>query len=284
MADSAVATRGESATGASAYGAATVGAVGRVFVNETYKNLLMLWAYRKTLIPEVALAGFMYLALQFFIGGGEMVDELIPATSVAYVTYLFTYYVLLKVVSGLLEEINTGTFEQTHISPLPSWALSLSRIGAAMVQGAAVTLVVAAAFIVGLDIDFPLTWHALVPVGVTVLDVVGFALVIGGLALSVASIGAVLHVIQGVVMILNGSLVPVETLPGGLEVIARLVPGTLGIEATRATLFEGVSVAAAWSHGDLLPAAVHAAVMLVLGSVVYQWNIRKGLENGRLGP
>lgn len=126
-------------------------AVGRIFLNETHKNLLTLWAYRKTLVPELVLAAFTYLVLQFFIGGGRLVDELIPPTTVAYVTYLFTYYALLKVVSGLLEEVNTGTLEQNHLSPLPSWALSLSRVGAAMIQGGAVTLLVAVGFIVGLS-------------------------------------------------------------------------------------------------------------------------------------
>lgn len=258
--------------------------VARVFVNETHKNLLTLWAYRRTLVPELALAVFMYLALQFFIGGGKFVDELIPHTTLAYTTYLFTYYVLLKVVSGLLEEVNTGTLEQIHTSPLPSWALSLSRIGAAMIQGAAVTLLVAVGFIVGLDIDFPLRWEALVPGALTVLDVAGFALLIGGLALTVASIGAVLHVIQSMVMFLNGSLVPVEAFPAWLEALARLVPGTLGIEAIRDVLFEGSSLAEIWSDGVLMGAAVHAAAMLLIGWGVYQWNIRRGLKNGRLGP
>jgi ABC-2 type transport system permease protein len=258
--------------------------VARVFVNETHKNLLTLWAYRRTLIPELALAVFMYIVLQFFIGGGKLVDELIPPTTVAYSTYLFTYYVLLKVVSGLLEEVNTGTLEQIHTSPLPSWALSLSRIGAAMIQGGAVTVVVAVGFIVGLDVDFPLRWEALVPGALTVVDVAGFALLIGGLALTVASIGAVLHVIQSMVMFLNGSLVPVEAFPAWLEAVARLVPGTLGIEAIRDVLFERASLADIWSDGVLVWAAVHAAVMLLVGWRVYQWNIRRGLSNGRLGP
>lgn len=263
---------------------ASVSTVGRIFLNETHKNLLSLWAYRKTLVPELVLAAFMYLVLQFFIGGGRLVDELIPPTTLAYVTYLFTYYVLLKVVSGLLEEVNTGTLEQTHISPLPSWALSVSRIGAAMIQGGAVTLLVAAGFIVGLDVEFALRWQALIPIGLTVLDVAGFALLIGGLALTVASIGAVLHVIQGIVMILNGSLVPVEAFPAWLELIARLVPGTLGVQTTRDVLLQGASLSSVWSDGDLLWAAVHAAVMLAVGWAVYGWNIRRGLAEGRLGP
>lgn len=256
----------------------------RMVGNETYKNLLTLWAYRLTLIPELALLAVTYLMLQFFIGGGELVDALIPPTTLAYVAYVFTYYTLLKVVSGLLEEVNTGTLEQTHIGPIPSWGLSLSRVGAAMVQSAVVTLLIAGSFVVALKIDFPLRWQALVTGALTVLDVAGFALLIAGLALTIASIGAVLHVIQGLVMLLNGSLLPIEAFPAWLETFARLVPGTLGIEATRKVLFEGASLASVWSQGIMAWAVLHAAAMLVIGWAVYQRSIRKGLRNGRLGP
>ena len=270
--------------GGRAAGQVAPATVARVFVNETAKNLLTLWAYRKTLIPELGLAAFTYLMLQFFIGGGELVEELVPPTMLAYVTYLFTYYVLLKVVSGLLEEVNTGTLEQAHIAPLPSWALSLSRIAAAMVQAGSLTLVVAAGFVVALDVDFPLRWQAIVTVGLTIADVAGFALLTGGIALTVASIGAVLHVVASLMMILNGSLVPVEAFPPWLELVARLVPGTLGIEATRGVLFGDDSLGALWSGGDLQWAALHAAAMLLVGWATYQVNVRRGLRNGRLGP
>ena len=265
-------------------GRAGSSALGRIFVNETHKNLLTLWAYRKTLIPELALASFTYLMLQFFIGGGELVDALIPPTMLAYVAYLFTYYVLLRVVSGLLEEVNTGTLEQVHTGPLPSWALSLSRVGASTIQAGAITLLVTAGFIVGFDVDFPLRWEALVPVALTVADIAGFALLMGGIALTVASIGAVLHVVASLVMILNGSLVPVEAFPGWLEVVARLAPSTLGVESTRAVLLGDASLGALWSSGDLLWAAMHAAAMLLAGWATYQFNIRRGLRDGRLGP
>ncbi|MGH2811837.1 MAG: ABC transporter permease [Actinomycetota bacterium] len=256
----------------------------RIMGNETYKNILTLWAYRLTIVPELALLALTYLMLQFFIGGGKLVDALLPATTLAFVFYVFTYYTLAKVVSGLLEEVNTGTLEQTHLSPLPSWALSSSRVGAAMVQGGLVTIVTAAGFLVALGIDFPLRWQVLVPVAVTVLDVAGFALLIAGLALTIASIGAVLHVIQGMVMLLNGSLLPVESFPPWLEGVARLVPGTLGIEATRAVLFDGASLASVWTRGTLGWTILHAAAMLAVGWAVYQRAIGRGLRTGRLGP
>lgn len=118
----------------------------------------------------------------------------------------------------------------------------------------------------------------------TVLDVAGFALLVAGLALTIASIGAVLHVIQGLVMLLNGSLLPIEAFPAWLEIIARLVPGTLGMEATRKVLFADASLASLWSQGTLAWAVIHAAALLAIGWALYQRSIKKGLRNGRLGP
>ena len=117
-----------------------------------------------------------------------------------------------------------------------------------------------------------------------VLDVAGFGLLLGGLALRVASIGAILHVIQSIVFLLNGSIVPVSLYPSWLQVVARLSPTTLGVEVTRRILLQGQSLATVWSDHILIWLLVHSAAMLVVGGAVYQWNIQRALREGGLGP
>jgi ABC-2 type transport system permease protein len=180
--------------------------------------------------------------------------------------------------------MNTGTLEQSHLSPLPAWLLSVGRLGAALVEGLVITGLLVAGLVLMLGIELPYRWQALLPACLTVLDIAGFALLLAGLALAVTSIGAVLHVLQNVIMILNGSLVPVALFPAWLAVIARLLPSTLGVEATRKMLLQGQSLAVAWSDHSLLWLLLHTMGMLVAGSTVYQWNIRQALRNGRLGP
>jgi ABC-2 type transport system permease protein len=259
-----------------------IGGVWRVLGNETAKGLLILWSHRVTLVPQVANMAVMYLALQYVIGGGGLVRELLPATTLAYATYVLGYIALLKMSAGIAEEMNTGTLGQSMLSPLPAWALSIGRLGATLVEGTVVAGIIGIGFVVALDIDIPLRWAALLPLALTVIDVGGFALLIGGLTLTIASIGAVVHVIQGLVMMLNGSLIPVYLYPPALEVVAKLTPSTLGIDATRSVLFENASLAEVWSNGSLPLATVHAGVMLLLGWIVYQRNTRRALREGRL--
>ncbi|MGD9891918.1 MAG: ABC transporter permease, partial [Dehalococcoidia bacterium] len=156
---------------------------------------------------------------------------------------------------------------------------------AVMAEGVLVAGLVGGALAISLNVEFPgLSWAALVPAVLTLLDVAGFALLMGGIALTVASIGAINHVIYSMIGMLNGAYVPVYAYPDWLQVIAKLVPSTLGIDVLRRMLIEDASLAATWADHSLQWALLHTAAMLLLGWTVYQWQIRRGLRDGRLGP
>ncbi len=74
-------------------------------------------------------------------------------------------------------------------------------------------------------------------------------------------------------------------LPGPwLAVIAKILPTTLGANATRQILFSHQTLGGAWGDHSLQWAGLHAAIMLALGVVGFQAAIRRGLREGRLGP
>jgi ABC-2 type transport system permease protein len=253
--------------------------------NETVKNLDILWHRRILVLVELAMMVLFYLGVQYLIGGGSLVDALLPVTMIGFLVYVVAYLLLVKVVAGILEEMNMGTLEQMHLSPLPPWLLSVGLVTAVMAEGMLVAGLVGGALVAGLGIEFPeLSWTVLVPAALTLLDVAGFALLMGGIALTVASIGAINHVIYSMIGMLNGAYVPVYAYPDWLQVIAKLVPSTLGIDVMRRILIEDSSLAATWVDHSLQWALLHTAVMLPLGWTVYQWQIRRGLREGRLGP
>lgn len=258
--------------------------VAQMVGNETRKSLLVMWSHKATLAPQLGMMAASYLAIQVFIGGGRIVDTLLPQTLIAYLAYVVGYIALMRMAAGLVEEMNTGTLEQSLLSPLRPWALSLGRLAAALVEGALTGLIVSLLFIPLLDIDVAWRAEALVPIAVTIADIAGFALLIGGLAITVTSIGAIIHVIQGVIMMLNGAMVPITALPVWLEFTAKLVPTTLGMDATRRILFFDQTLADVWADGTLAWALLHAAVMLLAGWTVFHVNITRGLRDGRLGP
>lgn len=256
----------------------------RMLGNETGKGLLVLWANRATLVPELGVLIIFYVFIQFFIGGGRLVPALYAPTLLGIASYSLAYVVTLKMVAGTLEEMNSGTLEQVHLSPLPAWALSLGRLAAAVIEAVGLTALVGGGLILLLGIHFDYRLDAVVPLALTILDVAGFALLLGGLALRVTSIGAVLHVMQGIVLLLNGAIVPVSLFPDWLQLVARLLPTTLGVEVSRKILLQGHALSTAWTDHSLLWLVAHSGAMLVVGGTAYQASIRRALREGRLGP
>lgn len=114
----------------------------RMLGNETSKGLILLWDNRRTILPELGVLLVFYFLIQFLVGGGRIVQALFAPTLLAFSFYALLYIVTLKMVAGTLEEMNTGTLEQIHLSPLPSWALSLGRLASAAIEAIAVTALV----------------------------------------------------------------------------------------------------------------------------------------------
>ncbi|MGH3645658.1 MAG: ABC transporter permease [Micromonosporaceae bacterium] len=263
------------------------GAGVRMLGNEIDKGLRVMWVHKTPLVLQTAYLIAFYWVLQFFVGGGRFVPELLAMTFVAYLAYLVSYIALLRMAGGVLEEMYTGTLEQSLLSPLRPWVASTGRLAAALVEGLITVVIVTgfylAVFFLALDVELTWRWSALVPLAITLADIAGFALLIGGVALVVNSIGAIVHVIQGIVMLLNGALIPVYVFPAWLAVTSKIaVPTTLGMDATR-KLLTGASLGQVWSDGTVPWALLHAVVMLLLGWTVYQAAIRRGLRDGRLG-
>ncbi len=260
----------------------------RMVGNETGKGLRVLWVHKLPLTLQLAIMTANYWMIQFFIGGGRLVDRLLALTLAGYLAYVTSYIALLRMAAGVLEELYTGTLEHSLLSPLRPWVASTGRLAAALAEGLVTAAVVATFYLAifgVLDAKLTFRWAALAPLAATLVDIAGFALLIGGLALVVNSIGAIIHVIQSVIMFLNGAFIPVFVFPGWLEHTAKiLVPTTLGIDATRKLLVAGEPLRQVWSDGTLPWAMVHAALLLLIGAAVYQAAIRRGLREGRLGP
>jgi ABC-2 type transport system permease protein len=104
----------------------------------------------------------------------------------------------------------------------------------------------------------------LVPLLLTILDGLGYVLVMTALTLRVASIGAIVHVLGMVIMFFNGTLVPVTAFPHGAEIFTRFVPTTLGAEVLN-TILAGRGLGAAWADGTLPWLLAHVAVTGGLG-------------------
>ena len=256
---------------------------GRLVANEAAKGLTLMWRRRAMVASTVVMQGVVYLGISLFIGGGHIVRPLMTLTLPALLASVVAVTAALQGSGGLAEEINGGTLEQTQLSPAPPELQVLGRLAALAVEGLAVAATLGVIFTVAFDLHFDLRPAVVVPAALTVVAGLGYGLVITGLTVRLTSIGAVTHVVNMAVQFFGGMLVPVALFPVGLEIFARFLPITLGVEALDASL-AGRSLASVWAGGTLPLLVAYAAGSFGLGMAVYSLNVRRARRQGGLSP
>lgn len=252
----------------------------RLLGNEIAKGLRLAWR-RKGMIAVGTGAGvFNYLGINLFIGGGHVVTSLMTLTFPALLAVILAQAAALNGSGGIAEEINAGTLEQTRLSPASAYLQVTGRMAALAVEGLLAAAVVAVVLTGWFDLDYTGHATALLPAALTVLDVLGYGLLITALTLRVASIGAITHVFNMVIMFFGGMLVPVTVFPRPIETVSHLVPSTLGVQTFNTTLVDGLG--ASWSDGTLLWLLVHTTVFLAAGFATYGAALRRALREGAL--
>ena len=253
----------------------------RAFANEAGKGLRLMWRHRAITITSIVLIGLLYLMIQFFIGGGHIVLPVMALTLPALSAYAIASTAALQGSGGIAEEVNGGTLEQAHLSPARPSLLVLGRMAALAVEGLIPAILLALAFGVGYGPHWMIRPDALVPIALTILDALGYGLLMTALTLRVASIGAVVHVFNMAVGFFGGMYIPITLFPHGVEIFARFLPTALGTEVLNTTL-AGRGLGAAWSDGTLPWLLVHVVVLGGLASAAYLYTVRRARREGGL--
>lgn len=256
----------------------------RAVLNETQKGLWLLWGHRSIVLLEIITWVAFYPFLQFIIGNGTIQRSLVTPTLLAFLTIPILYLAILKLVGDVLEEVNSGTFEQMHLSPFSPASLLVGRLLALLLEGVLVAVVIGVVMTWTLGVGIPLWPAGLLPAALTLIDIAGFALLIGGLALALPQIGTVAHLFGGLILLLNGAFIPLEWYPGWVQTLAGFLPTTLGIEVARRVVLDGQSLGVVWADGTLPWLIVYTALLAALGWFVYLLNDRRAMQRGTLRP
>jgi ABC-2 type transport system permease protein len=255
----------------------------RAFGDEAGKGLRLMWRRRAVTIAGVVTLGLTYLSIQFFIGGGHIVVPVLALTLPALFGASFAYVTSVSGAGGIAEEVNGGTLEQAHLSPASPSLLLAGRLAALAVEGLVTAAALALVFGLGYRPHWVIRPDALVPLALTVLDALGYALLMTALVLRIAAIGAVVHVFNMAIMFFGGLYVPITLFPHGIEIFARFLPTALGTEALNTTLADR-GLSAAWSDGTLPWLIVHVVVTGGLGWATYLHTLRRARREGGLSP
>ena len=158
----------------------------RAFANEAGKGLRLMWRHRAITITAIVLNGFLYLMIQFFIGGGHLVLPVLALTLPGLFAYAVASTAALQGSGGIAEEVNGGTLEQAHLSPAPPSLLVADRLAALAIEGLIPAIVLVAAFGFGYGPHWVIRPDALVPLALTIADGLGYGLLMTALTLRAA--------------------------------------------------------------------------------------------------
>ena len=251
--------------------------------NESRKGLLITWSYRFNTMAELFTLGFAFIAIGFFMGDGRLEPERLATSLVGFLIWFYAVIMLNALGDGLAEEAQSGTLEQVHMSPTPPAVIFLGGVIATLAVSTVMVSIVGIGLLLVLRITIPVTWQALPVFAITMLGILGMGYSVAGATIVFKRTASLTNMLTNIMLFMNGTFLPVDRLPGWLELASKALPTTQGIIVMRRVLFGGESLAATWADGSIQLLAVHSAVLLVGGWLVFRYAQSVAMRRGLLG-
>ncbi len=261
--------------------------------NETVKGLRHGWGERLQILIEMPLFVIFVLLLAYTVGRGTAIAETgqIDWTIntrhatwlfIGVATFIYTYLHLQKMFWRLLAEIQSGTLEQTYLSPLPSWVHVVGgRVVAAMAETA---IVVAVMFgVTGLVVRLDLHWRldALAPLALLIVGAAGLALIVAGITLVWKHIQMLNDLVLLGVFFFSGAVLPRTEMPGWAQAVGTPLFMTHAVAGLRTVMLDGNTLG--WGGtGGLAWMLGTAAAWFVAGLLVFRFCERMARRQGSL--
>ena len=260
-----------------------MGTAALTIYNESRKALLITWGYRFNTMTELIMLGFIFIAIGFFMGDGRLEPERLATSLVGYLIWFYAVIMLNSMGNGLAEEAQSGTLEQVYMSPTPAAVIFVGRIIATLVVSTVMVSIVGTGLLLLLRITIPVAWQGLPVFAITMLGLLGMGYAVAGATIVFKRAANLTNMLTNVMLFINGAFLPVDRLPGWLEVASKALPTTQGIIVTRRVLFGGEGLAATWADGSIQLLAAHSAVLLVGGWLVFRYAQSVAMRRGLLG-
>ncbi|MFT4890865.1 MAG: ABC-2 type transport system permease protein [Halobacteriales archaeon] len=248
------------------------------FLRDVWTNF-MRWNINAIRNPFVVISSllqpviFLVLFTQVF---GNVAGRALPG-GIAYETYLvpaIAVQVALIVASssgiGLVDDIESGVFQKTLVTPMNRTAVFLGKTLSELVRIVAqVVIILVLGVALGAEIETGVL-GGLAIVGVAILFALWFLALSNTVALVTRDQESTIiaaNLIQLPLLFLSSAFIPLEALPGWIQTFAKVNPITYGVDAARALMLDAdvMDVWTVTAFGGIWDTLVPAmAVLLVL--------------------
>ena len=240
------------------------GSVGNLFIQAlfTYKGLFGWWT-PSAYLPQVLIRPALMVILFGLIGRYAINEEASRELVVGRVAYSIVWIHIVSIVQCFYYERAGRTASVVYSTPCNRFVNYIARGLLHFPNGPVVTISAFLGAWVAFQIDLEAINFGAVAVAVLVLSLssIGFSLFAGSIGFAVRNYQTLYFTMAGIVLVLTGSVIPVDELPEVAQVFSAALPLTHGLEAFRA-YFDGQGLGA---HADklALELLVGAAYLLV---------------------
>jgi ABC-2 type transport system permease protein len=244
--------------------------LGILFVAETRRYLLESYRYLANYVTDWLTTALIISV--FALSAGDKND---PSYWVGLLIWTSVGNIITEACISLSADKQNGTFRQLMAKPT-------SMFTQITVKTCVWTLINTALYIVFCLILFPLLGYplgfnaqALLVIIVVLIGAFGFTLILSALTVLYTKISNVAGLINYLLLLVSGAVLPLSMLPAPLAWLGRLLPTTLGIDMARRSI-RGATLTA---H-DWLILAAQSAIYLIIGYAVFLLVMRHGRRRG----
>ena len=254
-----------------------------VITNETRKGLLILWDYKFNLIMEWLGIIFVVVGIMFFVGQGQITNDQVASTVLGFIVTFYAMSAVGNMSWSLMEEAQTGTLEQIYMSPVSSQLIVLGRSLASLVSTTFQIFFTTTILFLLYQMELPLTWQMIPILLITIIGLLGFGYIVGGLTLIFKHVGPLANILQNTLLIANGTFLPVSLMPTWLATAVLFLPSTIGIILLRRVVLDGERLTLLWADGSLIWLIIHSGATFIIGWLFYTVCENYARKQGSLG-
>ncbi|MEO1290616.1 MAG: ABC transporter permease [Chloroflexota bacterium] len=255
----------------------------RTTFNETRKGLIILWDYKFSMFTQLLGIFFVFIGIMFFVGQGSITQEQVASTVIGFIITFYAMETVSNMSWALQNEAQVGTLEQMYMSPAPTPLVILGRSFASLVSGTVEMVIVVIATMLLFQVTLPFSWAVIPILLITLVGLLGFGYLIGGLTLIFKQIGPIANLMQNFLLIGNGTFLPVSMMPAWLSAISLTLPSTYGIVLMRRIMLDGETFMMLVRDGSIMWLGVQSVAYFIAGWLIYKFCERIARNQGTLG-
>lgn len=254
-----------------------------LFFNEIYLFGIMYWHYKWNYLTNTFNTAADFIFWMLLIDGGTIIPEKVAPLVVGYLVWAYANYFIYDANYFIIDSSQTGVLEQVYLSPTPFYFKLISRFFAGMIFCSVELLLVLSTLLIWWPLHIPLSIGALSTFLVTLIGIVGFALMLAGMGLVFKKSGPFAYLINNILLFLNGSILPLERMPQWLQVASKTLPTTQGIHVLRNLMFNHHTFVSALQDGSFLLLCTNSLFYLALGCMIFKQCEKQAQYEGSLG-